>query len=529
VLQTCKNCQSPFEITESDLVFYGRIAVPAPTFCPSCRLQRRLSFRNESKLHKRNCSLCKKLTISFYAEEASFLVYCTDCWWSDRWDPSSYGQDFDFSRPFFEQFKDLMNKVPKSSTLQLNNENCEYNSLLAFSKNTYMSAGSYMMEDSFYAQKSQYCKDCMVGNFLDHCELVAWSANCRNCYRSHHLLNCRNCSSSSYLADCTNCEDCFMCSGVTNKKFCFKNEQLSEEAYKKIVLEYQNKNPKDLWKEFQAFNVTIPKRFQNQLSCENSSGDYVYNSRNALEVYDCFDVEDCKYLTECVTIKDSMDLSCHDKEIELCYELCTGGEKNFNLKFSYCGCASPNSDYLFSCFYLSDSFGCDGFHARQKNFILNKKYEEAEYKALKKRILEHMTKTGEWGEFFPSTISPFPYNESAAFDFFPLSREEALSKGYLWREEEAKTASGALGVLKCGSCGKDYKIIPQEAALSEKIGIPRATECSDCRLKELFSWKNPRKLWARTCGKCQTPIQTTYSPDRREIVYCEVCYLANIY
>lgn len=528
-MRTCKNCQDPFEVTENDRAFYERISVPEPTFCPSCRLQRRLSFRNESKLHKRNCSLCSKLIIAFYPEDAPFPVYCTDCWWSDKWDPASYGQDFDFSRPFFEQFKELMNKVPKSSTLQLNNENCEYNALLAFSKNTYMSAGSYYMEDSLYARKSQYCKDCLIGNFLDHCELVAWSTNCRNCYRSHHLLNCRNCSGSAYLTDCVNCENCFMCSGVANKKFCFKNEQLSEEAYLKIIGEYKAKNPDELWEEFQIFNATIPKRYQNQLSCENSSGDYVYNSRNASDVYDCFDIEDSKYLTECVSIKDSMDLSSHDKEIELCYELCTGGEKNFNLRFSYCACASPNSDYLFSCFYLSDSFGCDGFHSRQKNYVLNKKYEESEYQALKKRIIEHMIQTGEWGEFFPTSISPFPYNESAAFDTFPLTREEALQKGYFWREERVKTASGATGALNCVSCAREYKIIPQEATLSEKIGIPPSSQCPDCRFSKLFRWKNPRKLWARNCDSCGVQMQSTYSPDRPEKVYCEACYLKTVY
>ncbi len=516
--QSCRQCRNSFDITEDDLAFYGRIAVPPPTFCPSCRLQRRLSFRNERNLHKRTCSLCQKIIISFYAAGTPFPVYCNDCWWSDKLDPSRYGQDFDFSRPFFEQFKELINKVPKSAVLQLNNENSEYNSLLAFSKNTYMSPGSYYMEDCLYSRKSQYCKDCMIGNFLDHCELVAWSTNCRNCYRSHHLINCRNCSSSSYLADCINCENCFMCSGVTNKKFCFKNEQLSEEAYRQKLEEYKTKNPKEVWEEFEAFNVTIPKRYQNQLSCENSSGDYIYNSRNATEAYDCFDIEDSKYLVECVKVKNSMDLSMHDKDIELCYELCSGGENNFNLKFSYCSCASPNSDYLFSCFYLSDSFGCDGFHGRQKNFILNKKYEESEYELLKKRIVEHMTKTGEWGEFFPATLSTFPYNESVASDYFPLSREELV-----------KTVGEVPSTLRCESCMKNYKIIPQEAALAEKIGIPPSSECSDCRFTELFRWKNPRKLWPRHCAKCQTPIQTTYSPESPEIVYCEVCYLNTVY
>lgn len=529
MINRCRNCQNPFEVTDKDMEFYKKIEVTPPSFCPSCRLQRRLSFRNESKLHKRSCDLCKRPVISFYSEQSRFPVYCMECWWSDQWDPSSYGRDFDFSRPFFDQMKELMQVVPKASALHLNNENSEYNALLAFSKNTYMSAGSYYVEDCLYARKSQYSKDCLISNFLDHCELVAWSTNSKNCYRAHHLLNCRSCNNSAYLADCTSCENCFMCSGLSNKKFCFKNQQLSEEDYQKKVEEYQDKNPKDIWKEFCTFSASIPKRYQNQLSCENSSGDYIYNSRNATEVYDCFEVQDSKYLLECVNVKDSMDLSMHDKDIELCYELCSGGDSNFNLKFSYCSCASPNSSYLFSCFYLEDSLGCDGFHARQKNYILNKKYGESEYQELKKRIIEHMKRTGEWGEFFPITLSSFPYNESVAFNSFPLTREAALQNGYSWAEEESRSVATALGVLQCEVCSKPYRIIPQEAALGQKIGVPPSTLCADCRFAELFSWKNPHQLWSGQCDRCSMSIQTTYSPSRPEKVYCEKCYLESVY
>lgn len=36
-------------------------------------------------------------------------------------------------------------------------------------------------------------------------------------------------------------------------------------------------------------------------------------------------------------------------------------------------------------------------------------------------------------------------------------------------------------------------------------------------------------LYARECAKCATQIQTSYSPDRPEIVYCEQCYLKEVY
>jgi hypothetical protein len=39
-----------------------------------------------------------------------------------------------------------------------------------------------------------------------------------------------------------------------------------------------------------------------------------------------------------------------------------------------------------------------------------------------------MKSTGEWGEFFPLSLSLFGYNETVAQDYFPLAQEEAIQK-----------------------------------------------------------------------------------------------------
>jgi hypothetical protein len=73
-IKVCEKCNSKFEITDKDLEFYDKISpvfsspdstesglkkfqIPTPNFCPDCRQQRRLSFRNERKLYKRKCDL----------------------------------------------------------------------------------------------------------------------------------------------------------------------------------------------------------------------------------------------------------------------------------------------------------------------------------------------------------------------------------------------------------------------------------------------------------------------------------------
>lgn len=527
--KACKNCLQKFFITDEDRAFYTKIQVPEPTHCPSCRLQRRMAHRNESCLFKRKCDMCEKEVVSVFDSEVPFPVYCPECWWSDKWDPTEYGQNFDFNKPFFEQFNELLHKVPKFTLLQLNNENSPYNTLLAFSKDTYMSPGSYSMEGCFYCRKCQHCKDCINNTLIDHCELVAFSVNCKECYNSHNLFNCRTCSDCGYMADSFSCQNCFMCAGISSKKFNIKNKQYSEEEYKKIVSEYMKRDHRDLTEEFKNFKITIPKRHQNQLNCENSFGDYIQSCKNAVDCYDCFDVEDCKYLVGCVAVKDSMDLTIHDKDIELCYELSSGGDRSKNLKFSFSSITGVNSDYIHSCFYISDSFGCDGLHVRGNNFILNKKYPEEEYKKLKAQIIEYMMKTGEYGEFFPIKISLYPYNQTIAQDYFPLTEEQAKSKGYKWKNSPSSPKGVDENLLECKDCNKSYRITPQELKLYEQIetGIPRT--CQECIYKELIALKNPRYLWQRNCYKCKCPIQTTYAPERKETVYCEKCYLEEMY
>ncbi|MDD4287304.1 MAG: hypothetical protein PHO20_05765 [Candidatus Peribacteraceae bacterium] len=559
-MHTCRNlwCKQPFEITDDDLSFYEKISpvfngkrelIPPPLLCPECRLQRRQAFRNEHCLSKRTCDLCGKLTISSFASESPFPVYCSDCWWSDRWDPADYGREFDFTRPFFPQFEELQHSVPQAAALQLNNENCEFNHLLAFSKNAYLCPGSYCVEDCYYLRKSQYCRNCANGNILNRCELVAESQNCDGCVSSHHLINCRNCSFSSYLNDSSGLRDCFMCSGLMNKQYCFKNEKFTRAKYEETLRQYAGKSPETLFSEFQEFNRTTPKRAQIQLHCENSTGDYLTNCHAARHCSDCINIEDSSYIVECEGVRDSMDLTSHDKDIELCYEMSSGGEKSYLTRFCYCTIASPRSAYMSSCFYQSDSFGCDGLHTRGQYCILNKQYSKEAYEKLVPKIIAHMRGTKEWGEFFPIERSPYAYNESVAQDYFPLTKEGTGKREWQWKDrtDEMPKLSKVISAvnlpdsieevpddivnwaIECEATKRPFKIIKQELDFYRKMKLPIPHFHPDERHRRRMALRNPRKLWKRPCMKCSKEMQTTYSPDRPEVVYCESCYLASVY
>src|SRR6185503_9529235 len=79
----CQNCKGDFVIEPDDFGFYDKIKVPPPTFCPDCRLQRRLAWRNDLSFYNRMCDMCGKNIISLYHSEKPLTVYCNKCWWSD--------------------------------------------------------------------------------------------------------------------------------------------------------------------------------------------------------------------------------------------------------------------------------------------------------------------------------------------------------------------------------------------------------------------------------------------------------------
>jgi hypothetical protein len=121
--KVCQNCKNNFLIEPDDFGFYAKIGVPAPTFCPKCRSQRRLAWRNNLSLYNRTCGLCSKSVVTLYAPNSGITVYCNKCWWSDTWDPKDYGVDYDFSKPFFTQYVELLKKVPHMAVVNDNGAN----------------------------------------------------------------------------------------------------------------------------------------------------------------------------------------------------------------------------------------------------------------------------------------------------------------------------------------------------------------------------------------------------------------------
>lgn len=97
-----------------------------------------LGFRNQNKLYKRKCDASGKEIISMFSPEVSFPVYDKDVWYSDDWSAAQYGQRIDFDVPFFDQWGQLNQNVPRHGCSRFRDVNSVYCNNCADVKDCYL-------------------------------------------------------------------------------------------------------------------------------------------------------------------------------------------------------------------------------------------------------------------------------------------------------------------------------------------------------------------------------------------------------
>jgi len=548
----CKQCTTEFEITDSDRQFYKKMDVPEPTFCPDCRQQRRLSFRNERNLYRLKSSLSGKDMLSNYSPEKPYIVYHANEWWSDDWDPLDYGKDFDFSNSFFEQFKGLMAIVPRPNLFYYFSENSEYTNHCYHNKDCYMLFNSAYCNDVYFSSNLMVhdtdCIDCMT---TEKSELLYECAFTKGCYRSNYLTHCNNCSDSSFLYDCKDCRDCFMCWNLRNKRYCYLNEELSKEDYFEKIKRHDLSDYSQVERLRYDFSDhfkkdVIHKQFQN-LNSDNVTGDYIFNSKNVRDSFFADKCEDIAHCYDALENKDCMDTYECSIDVERQYE-CYGCNESSEIMFCEICQSSHNLQYCDYCFSCQECFGCIGLR-NKKYCIFNKQYSKEDYLKLKLEIINHMKKGAEYGEFFPTTLSPYCYNESMAQEFYPLAEEEVKKKAWNWKDETVLALNVKKTInadklpdrtqdipddvlnwaLVCNESQRPFRLILQELKFYRTAGLSLPHLHPDIRHKNRISIRNPRKIFDRKCDKCSSEMKTSYSPERPEQVYCEECYLKEVY
>ncbi len=547
----CTQCRQTFEFDTQDQAFCDSMQVPPPKQCPNCRLQRRLCERNTRSLYYRKCDLTGKQIVSQYHQNQPFPVYGLDAWMSDEWDGTRYGQDFDFSRPFFDQLQELFVKVPHIALFNTPGtmENSDFNNCTAYLKNCYLICESDFAEDCYYSNLLKKCTNLVDCSVCYEDELCYECIDCIGCQSLRYSQDCQNCSNSFFLKNCHSCRDCIGCINQRQKQYMICNVQYTKEQYEKYLKAFTLNTASGVAKvrkQAEEFFVLQPHKAMHGEHNENVIGDYINQCKNVFRSFDMQDCEDCRHCARLsLRNKSCMDFNSWGDKSELVYYSSACGDNAYFVRFCSNCINIQNADYSFECMNSSNIFGCIGLK-KKKYCILNKQYTKEEYEKLMPKLIEHMRRTGEWGEYFPMSLCPFAYNETFVMDQFPLTKEEVLARGWRWYEQEEQErymgedvelpesiaeVDDAIckKILRCQVTGKPYKIIPQELTFYRMLDIPPPRLCPDQRHRERQAKRNPYRLWNRQCSNCKQEVCTTFAPDRPEPIVCEECYLATVY
>lgn len=575
----CVQCSKTFQIDDRDLKFYAMMQVVQPTFCSSCRLQRRLAWRNERSLYQRPCSKCSKVTVCLQSPQGPLTTYCSSCWWSDTWNPLDYGVDYDWSQPFFKQVQELLFKIPQQSTdvLYTTLENSEFNNMNHYLRNCYLLFNSDYNDNCSYGNEIEHCKDSFDNLMIDNCELCYECVNCLKCYRTFFSVDCVNSHDIWFSKNLSNCSNCVGSINLRNKEYYIFNKPYSQAEYYKTLGELQlGSNAAMVKLTKQAYDNWLkhPHKYTHGTHNDNVSGDYIYHSNNTEDTFIATEADNCRYCMWLI-VKNNRD--CYDytqfgEDAEKIYESVVCGKGSRDVIAGYRILESEAIRYSLHCSGSKNLFGCVGLR-HQQYCILNKQYSKEEYEAMVPRIIEQMStlpyidKQGRkyvYGDFYPIELSPFAYNESTAYQFFPMNQNKATAEGYNWLATEQKVTritllstnlsdqtpitdktilKETIGCAHQGACQhqctQQFKITAAELQFYQDNTIPLPRNCPNCRHYQRSTYRNSFQLWQRQCmctqidhahaGRCTTEFSTTYAPERKELVYCELCYQKEIY
>ncbi len=508
-----------------------------------------------------------------YDPAGPYKVIDLKYWWSDEWDPRDYGRDYDFSFPFFTQFSQLMKAVPMIALSNQNSVNSDYTNYVAMNKNCYLVFGSGLNENVRYSNQSLEGRDSQDLLMTTRGELCYETVNCQDVYRVMYSEMSKNCTDSYFLYNCRDCNNCFGCTNLVSKSYCIFNQQYTKEEYQKKLKEFNlssYKSLQEIRKKFEELKLNSIHKYSNIIGSVNSTGDNIANAKNCINCFDIFEsVEDSKYLFSALRLKD-----CYDGngiyQTQYSYEMVDSNDSNGSIG-TITTYDSTNARYAFNCHSCTNIFGC--VNLRNKNYcILNKQYSKEEYQKLLPKIIEQMKKipyvdkkgrTYDFGDFYPTELSPWAYNETIAHQYYRLTQKEVEAAGFTWKSgdvkhpgiikkavdlpDDASEITDACGsdIIECAHvgtcdhvCTVGFKLIPQELDFYRKLQISLPRLCHNCRHFERLKRRRPYYIYPDQCQcpvghfhgdkPCLNKFQTPFPPSHKEVLYCEWCYNAEI-
>jgi hypothetical protein len=346
---------------------------------------------------------------------------------------------FDSSQNIFIQIYNLFSSSPKLGNLNFpNSENCQYSEWVYGWKNCYLSIDvGEGVENILYSSIVLInCKNVISSiNINNNCENIFCCKNITSCFNIFYSKYLHSCNNIRFSSNLIGCNECLFCNDLQNHSYCIYNKQLEKEEYfkqKLVILENKNQ-----------FNLHL---------ASITTAPFIRNSNEVTWWWltHCTDIQEWYFLTRFVHGKNVMlwewwnqSTNCYD-----CFYVWTNAQDYYAMVSSgidssqcYCSVWITRSQNIYYSYYLDNcSFclGCIGL--KNKSYcILNKQYSKEERYEKVDEIFAQMDADGTLGDFFPATMNPFYFNDTAAYLIDPsFTKEEVIAKWYLRRDEPIK-------------------------------------------------------------------------------------------
>ncbi len=560
--RTCTMSGQEFAIYQSEADFLNKMlptfagqtfTIPLPTLCPEERQRQRQMYRNERGLHRRKCNATGENIISVYSPDSIYKVYDQNFRRSDKRNALDYGKDFDFTRSFSSQFKEMHIQVPHLYLVNVDTENCYYTNFVLHSKNCYLVFGWATNENTSYGSFLVNVNNSLDMTSCSYCDFCYMCIDCQQCYNCRFTVNCKDCADCFMSEDCINCKHCISCFGLANSEYCFMNKKYSKEAFAKIEQDYKQLSWTQLTtlqNTFHQFKESLPHRAAYIYNSEHSTGNVLSDCKNCVSSFDVRNSEDCKYIYSCPNSTGAQDCVFTAPEgITHCYNVCSTVGMDIGVT-TFMAWYGSYLFYCIECFNCNNCFWCVGLKGQQY-CIFNKQYHKDEYEQQVAKIIAHMITTGERWQYFDPSICPFGYNEGVAQEYFPMTKNNALARWYTRQDTNQDPVIPEWvnvltsdhipdtitevddGILKrifiCEVSGRPFRIVQQELDFYRKLGIPLPRKHHDIRHLERLAQRPERLLHVRSCDMCGVEMLSIHDKDATFKVYCETCYNKEVY
>ncbi len=538
----CSITGKPFIVSEREQELLKSFGAELPDISPVERMRYLMCFRNTNTLYQDTCDLCGKATLSLWGSAPAFPVYCKECWYSDKWSPPA--MDVDIERSFFDQLNELVLKSPHLAlATNANMVNSDYCNAASNLKNCYMSFNIGESEDCYYVYVAMGLKNSLDAYISDNAEFLYDALCCHGSYKVFWSEFALNCTDSFFLYDCVDCSDCTLSTGLRHKQYVYANEQLTKEVYEAKISDLKKGSYRTLEEyriRFNAMKHAYTKKCIISRNSQDVSGNFISNSQGVEQSYFVTDSENCVNVFNVWPLKDSLDICAFGIDTQRCFFSAGVGSGSSEITYSFwCYESCSNMEYSMLCLTSNNCFGCS-FGRNFAYSILNRQYEPEEYKKIVAQLKEKMKERGEYGKLFRPDMVPFAYNESIAQLNLPLSKEEALSRGFRWADRPVQAVSSSMiytppdtisevqwadltgKVIVCEETGRPFKIIKQEFDFYKKFNIPLPRLHWEARLARRYPQNLLFDLYDAPCSNCGVVVQTSMPDDEK--IFCESCY-----